>query len=150
MGAQGELGGPADAVHLSRRRFPQAARRCRRVRQGQRLHALPYAGLSMSEFQDWKQWLADNLDMSKDAMHIFVGLIIFLLVALLFRLSLRDWRPLAAVLFASIIGEIWDQLDLWRIGRALRFDLSVHDIVITTAWPFILFVLARKTRLLRR
>jgi hypothetical protein len=104
----------------------------------------------MGEFQAFKTWLVDYLDVSRDALHIFVGLAVFLLMALLFRLSLRDWRPLAAVLFAALAGEAWDLFESWRFDRAYRWDLGWHDVWMTLAWPAILFVLARWTRVLKR
>ena len=104
----------------------------------------------MSGFQLAKLWLVGQLGMAKDALHICIGLAVFLVVAALFRWPLRDVRPLAAVLLAAVAGEAWDLLDTWNAGQRLRWDRSWHDIWLTALWPAILFALARWTKLLRR
>lgn len=104
----------------------------------------------MSEFQQAKLWLADSVGLAKDALHIYVGLALFLLVAALFRLPLRDWRPLAAVFLAAAAGELWDLLDTAAAGQTLHWRRSWHDMWNTLFWPTMLFLLARHTRLLKR
>jgi hypothetical protein len=104
----------------------------------------------LSDFQLGKLWLVDQLGIAKDALHICVGLAVFLLAAALLRRPLRDWRPLALVLLAAIAGEVWDLFETWNAGERLRWDRSWHDVWLTALWPAILFVLARWTRLLRR
>ena len=104
----------------------------------------------MSEFQLSKLWLVDQLGIAKDALHVCIGLAVFLTAAALFRWPLRDVRPLAAVLLAALAGEVWDLLDSWNTGARLRWDKSWHDLWLTALWPAILFALARWTKLLRR
>lgn len=104
----------------------------------------------MSDFQLAKLWLVDLLGLTKDAVHVYFGLAVFLIAAAIFRLPLRDWRPLAAVLAAAIAGELWDLLDTHLAGDTLRWDKSWHDLWNTLFWPAVLFVLARYTKVLRR
>ena len=104
----------------------------------------------MSDFQLAKLWFAGSLGLAKDAVHVYVGLAVFLLVAAVFRLPLRDWRPLAAVFLAAVAGEVWDIFDTSRAGQRLRWDRSWHDIWNTMFWPAVLFALARFTRVLKR
>ena len=103
----------------------------------------------MSAFQETKMWFVVNLSLSKDALHISVGLAVFLIAAALFRSRLRDVRPLAAVLFVAVAGEAWDLTETWMAGEVLRWDMSWEDVWVTTLWPAILFALARWTKLLR-
>ena len=104
----------------------------------------------MSGFQQAKIWLADWAGLPKDALHIYVGLTVFLLAAALLRRPLRDWRPLAAVLLVALAGEAWDLIDTRRAGAAAAWARSWHDVWNTCFWPVVLFLLARYTRLLRR
>ena len=104
----------------------------------------------MSAFQDAKLWLVHTLGLSKDALHIYVGLIVFLFVAVVFRLKLSDWRPLAAVLLVAIAGEAWDIYDTERIGAPQVWAGNGHDIWNTLFWPAVLFLLARHTNVLDR
>ena len=104
----------------------------------------------MSDFQLGKLWLVDMLAMSKDALHIFVGLTVFLVSAALLRRPLRDWRPVLAVLLVALAGEGWDLLETWQAGQVLRWSRSGHDVFITCFWPVVLFAIARRTSLMRR
>lgn len=104
----------------------------------------------MSPFQSTKHWLVTAFGLPKDALHIYVGLGVFLAVAALFRLSLRDWRCLAAVLVVALAGETWDLSDSWADGETLQWGASWHDLWNTIFWPLILFGFARWTSVLRR
>lgn len=104
----------------------------------------------MSAFQSAKHWLVTAFGLPKDALHIYVGLAVFLLVAALFRLSLRDWRPLFAVLLVALAGEAWDLGDSWADGERLQWAMGWHDIWNTLFWPLVLFIVARWTNVLRR
>lgn len=104
----------------------------------------------MSAFQETKLWLVTSLGMPRDALHIYVGLIVFLGFAALFRLPLRDWRPLGAALFVALAGEVWDLIDQNRAGRPFYWARSWHDLWNTLLWPLVLHALARWTRVLKR
>ena len=104
----------------------------------------------MSPFQSAKVWLIELLGLSRDALHIYVGLTVFLLVALVFRLPLRDWRPLAAVFLVAVAGEIWDLFERLRPDQEPFWASNWHDIWNTMFWPLVLFILARMPKLLKR
>ena len=104
----------------------------------------------MSFFQDAKLVLVQATDLSKDALHVYVGLGVMLLVAILLRRPLRDWRPLAAVALAAVAGEIWDVIDTLSHGGTPRWSLNWKDVWNTMFWPTVLFLMARFTNVLRR
>jgi hypothetical protein len=104
----------------------------------------------MSPFQQAKIGLTHALGLPKDALHIYVGLTVFLAAAALLRRPLRDWRPLAAVLLAALAGEAWDLIDTYNAGAPMVWARNWHDIWNTCLWPAVLFLLARHTSLLRR
>jgi cell shape-determining protein MreD len=104
----------------------------------------------MSDFQLFKLQIVDALGLAKDAVHIYAGLAVFLGAALLFRRSLRDWLPFAAVLAAALLGELWDIYDSVAGNDPVRWDKSWHDVWNTILTPSLLFLLARYTRLLKR
>jgi len=104
----------------------------------------------VSVLQSVKLLAMDLTDLAKDALHIYVGMSVMLLVAIGFKRSLADWRPLAAVALASVAGEIWDVIDTFSHGRTPRWDANWKDIWNTMFWPTILFGLARFTRVLKR
>ncbi len=104
----------------------------------------------MSGFQSAKLELVHLFGLPKDALHIYIGLAIFLGTAMVFRRSLRSWLPIGCVLAAALVGEAWDHLDGWRYRQAYSLARSWHDLWNTLFWPAVLFLLARYTRLLRR
>ena len=59
----------------------------------------------MSPLQTVKYWLIQHFDLAKDALHIYVALLLFFGSALLFRWPVRSWKPWAIVLAAALIGE---------------------------------------------
>ena len=131
-----------------RRQLPQAARRRRRVRRGNRLHALQ--GQCVSTLQHAKLWLVGHTGLAKDALHIHVALILFFGVALVLGWKLSSWRPWLVVLAAALLCEAWDIRD--RIADGVRLNLwgDWHDIWNTMFWPTMILLLARHTRVLRR
>jgi len=104
----------------------------------------------MSVFQETKLLLIDTVGLSKDALHIYVGLIVFFGTALIFRLPLRDIRPWCAVLLAALLGEAWDIYDTAVIGAPQIYAGNWHDLWNTMFWPTAIVVLARFTAVAER
>ena len=87
--------------------------------------------------------------LSKDALHIYVGLGVSLLAAALFRRSIGTLRPWLAVLVVACGIECFDAFDDWVDLGHWRWKASLHDVVNTLFWPTVLTLLARYTRLLK-
>ena len=104
----------------------------------------------MTGFQAAKLQLVQLSGLSRDALHIYVGMAVFLGVVLIFRRPLRDPRPIAAVLLVAVGGELWDLIDRSRTAHPPAWDNSWHDLWNTLLWPSLLFLLARYTPVLRR
>ncbi|MCG2592892.1 hypothetical protein LZ009_08875 [Ramlibacter sp. XY19] len=83
--------------------------------------------------------------LSKDALHIYVGLAVFLVAAAASRRPVASWLPWIAVLAVALLGEAVDMRDdLLSIGH-WRWAASLHDVLNTVFWPTVLMVLARAT-----
>lgn len=104
----------------------------------------------MSAFQQTKLWLVGTLGLPKDALHIYVGLILFLGAAALFRKPLRSPLPILVVILAALAGELWDVIDTRAAHRQILWARNWHDVWNTCFWPFALYLFARFTRVLRR
>lgn len=90
-----------------------------------------------------KNQLSEILGITKDALHIHIGLAIFLGVALVFRRSLASWIPWLALLAFELVNEL---MDVFYVGEhGIGFDLgdSPKDIVNTMFWPTVVFLVAR-------
>ena len=104
----------------------------------------------MSSFQDFKILLVDSFGLSRDTLHVYVGLFIFFGTALIFKLPLRDIRPVLVVLLAACVGELWDIYDTERVGARQVYAGNWHDIWNTMFWPIVIMLLARFTGLAKR
>jgi len=87
--------------------------------------------------------------LSKDALHVYVGLGVWLLAAALFRRSITTLRPWLAVLLVACVIEGFDAFDNWVELGHWRWKASLHDVINTLFWPTVLALLARFTRLLK-
>ena len=94
--------------------------------------------------------LVQLLGLPKDALHIYVGLAVFLAAAALLRKPLGSGIPIAAVAAAALAGEAWDLIDTHAAGARPHWDRNWHDVWNTCFWPAVLFLLARYTGLLSR
>jgi hypothetical protein len=93
-----------------------------------------------------KTLLSETLGITKDALHIHIGLAIFLGVALVFRRSLASWLPWLVLLAFELANELMDVF-YWN-GRGIGFDLgdSPKDVVNTMFWPTVVLLVARWLR----
>jgi len=102
--------------------------------------------VSTSAFQAAKLELVSFLGLSKDALHVHVGLLVFVMALVISKKPLRSIAPLAVVFLAASLGEALDARDdiadlgYWRVAA------SAHDILNTVFWPTAFVALARYTR----
>jgi len=106
-------------------------------------------GMAMSTFQSFKHELVHVAALSKDALHIYVGLAVFLLVVAVHRRGLRSGLAPLAVFVVALIGELLDLRDEMRHHEALKWGASLHDIANTCFWPLLLWLLGRYTRIVK-
>lgn len=105
--------------------------------------------METSTFQSIKLSLVSASGLSKDALHIYIGMGVFVLSAVLFRKSIGSWLPIGFVLLAAILGEALDLRDNLGSLGAWRWKASVHDLINTSFWPVVLFGLSRFTKIFR-
>src|SRR5687768_14023418 len=86
--------------------------------------------------------------LTRDALHIHLGLAAMLLAALLFRRSLRSLLPWFVAFAACVLVEAADLRDDIASYGYLRWRHSVHDLVNSMIWPTVLLLVARFTRVL--
>ena len=104
--------------------------------------------MEATALQSFKLAILAATSLSRDALHIHVGLAVMLLTALLFRRTLRSPLPWLAALVACLLVEAVDlHDDLASLGR-LRWKASAHDLVNTMLWPTVLLLAARFSRVL--
>lgn len=103
-----------------------------------------------SALQTAKLWLIDGTGLAKDALHVHIGLIVYLGSALVLRWRLRSWKPWLAALAVALLGEAWDIFDRLTLGRPAAPRAHWHDIWNTMLWPSAMLLLARFTPVFSR
>lgn len=99
--------------------------------------------MTSSTYQSIKLTILEVLDLSKDAIHMHIGLAVFLAAVILWRRGRLDYWSLLPVIFVAVAMECLDLRDDMRSLGYMRWSASVHDIVNTTLWP-ILAVMSSK------
>lgn len=96
-----------------------------------------------------KSLLSEVAGLSRDALHVHLGLLAMLGAMLIFRRPAGSPIPWLCVLALELLNEA---MDLYWGRQGLRQGLiaSAQDIINTMLWPTVILLLARYTRLLRR
>lgn len=95
--------------------------------------------------QSFKLAIVSATGLSKDALHIYVGITIFLVARLALRKYANMILPAAVVVAAACIGELLDMRDDINSLGYWRWRASLHDVVNTAFWPFVLSIFMRRT-----
>ena len=99
--------------------------------------------METSAVQSLKLALVQAVGLSKDALHIYAGLIVFFVVIIPLRNRSASPWPLIAVMIVAIIGELVDMRDDINSLGAWRWRASIHDVLNTAFWPFVITLLVR-------
>ncbi len=97
----------------------------------------------MSPLQQTKLAIVEHVHLAKDALHIYVALMVFFGSCLLLKWKAGQWKPWLAVLVAALIGEAWDIRDSLIYGTPIEFWENWHDVWNTMLVPTILMLAAR-------
>lgn len=97
----------------------------------------------LSTFQELKIYVVNFTELSRDALYIYAGLVLFFIVAFFHHRQLKSKWAILAVLIVAIAAELFDaRNDLikhgyWRVGA------SMHDMINTIFWPLLIWLMAR-------
>ncbi|MFT5580593.1 MAG: hypothetical protein ACI9WS_003360 [Paraglaciecola psychrophila] len=99
--------------------------------------------MDTSHYQMAKIHIMNFLPLSKDAVHIYVGLIVFLGAVILWKKGRMLPACLIPVLAIACGMEVFDLIDDWRAFGYPRWSASIHDIVNTVFWPVAIVALVK-------
>ena len=89
-------------------------------------------------FGGLKVTLVDTLGLSRDALHIHVGLILYFLLRVLFR---RNSVWVLAIVFALVLmAEVADIYLIYQSSGVVVWSASLHDILNTMVWPVCIYL----------
>lgn len=94
-------------------------------------------------YQQLKIWILDIVELSQDAMHMHVGLVVFFLTLIFWRRRRTDWILLLPVALAAAGMEVLDLYDDYVTTGDLNRRESLHDFLNTIAWPVAIYLLLR-------
>lgn len=104
------------------------------------------------EFYILKTNIVDLTGLERDALHIYIGIMVYVAVIALLRRYIRPSKAaviaLIMVTVVTLIGEYLDLRQQVDFGLEMRFGDSIHDIINTCFWPYALYALGRWTTLL--
>lgn len=104
----------------------------------------------MQWLYDFKLVAVDLTGLAKDALHIYVALVVYAASCVLFGWKAWQWRTLVPVLLVALANEANDILFNLEIEKDPYFWSSVHDMVNTMLLPVLLMALARWTGIFRQ
>lgn len=104
----------------------------------------------MNPFQQSKFYLVEHLHLARDALHIYVALIVLFGSCILFGWKVHQWKPWLLVLLAAVVGEVLDIREMPGPFESAIGRENVKDILNTMAVPTILLIAARYTKLFTR
>lgn len=104
-----------------------------------------------SVFQDIKTHIVSFTGLERDALHIYVGIGVFLITSLLFKNHRYRWLiALFTVITAASMGEVLDRHDQLIINKHWYWQGSVHDIVNTCFFPTLFTLMLTFTHFFER
>lgn len=97
----------------------------------------------MMTWYDAKMFIEHASVVSSDALHVLVGVLVWIAIAMLLRRPVSTWRPWLILLALALFNEA---VDLWVERwpyRSMQYGESAKDIALTMFLPGVLLVLAR-------
>ncbi len=95
-------------------------------------------------------WLVQTLHLAKDALHVYVALLVFFGACALFRWKAWQWKPWLCVLAAALAGEALDIRDSLAFDTGVDLGGSFKDLWNTLLVPTLLVLLARCSKVFLR
>lgn len=99
-----------------------------------------------SPYQQLKNEILSAVGLSKDAVHVYIGVGCFLLSILVLRFAPTAYRSLILGLVVSLAMEAMDLRDNFRYRETTRVMASLHDLLNTNLLPFLVLVSLRLRR----
>ena len=88
-------------------------------------------------FVEMKEALLGSFGLSNDAMHVHVGLALYLAMLLALRGRGGLWLPIVLLVTMSLVAEVFDILYLMSVKSPFYPMESVRDVGSTLAWPLV-------------
>ena len=94
-------------------------------------------------WQDTKTALVDHANLSRDALHVYIALMIYLGSCWLFKWHPRSWKPWLLVLLFQTVNEVFDMRVSFEDDGVIWVWGNIKDMVNTMVAPTMLLFAAR-------
>lgn len=92
-------------------------------------------------------FVVEHLGLAKDALHIYVALLVFFGSCVVFKWKAAWWKPWALVLGTALLGEAWDLRDSLIYDTPVKLWANWKDLWNTMLVPTLLMLFARYSRI---
>lgn len=90
-----------------------------------------------------KTWLLNTTGLSQDALHTYLGFVVFFGASLLLRKPPSDWWPWIILMVFGIAKEGWDVIYDTRVQGQWSGFKSAVDFLSTVFWPTVIMFMVR-------
>lgn len=97
----------------------------------------------MNWFEANKVYMVQYSGLSRDALHVHIGIALYFALVFLLRRQAGSWVPALVVLGLCLLGEVFDIIHVIELGQHQKPFENLHDIANTMAWPVIFTLFAR-------
>ena len=94
-------------------------------------------------YQNFKPFILALLSLSRDAVHIHVGFIVYLMTAVIRRSPFVDWKNLIPCILLSLCMELMDVWADMTHSRRILYSAYAHDLINTNLIPIVLYFFSR-------
>jgi hypothetical protein len=101
----------------------------------------------LTQYQEFKLIVVNLTGLSKDAIHIYVGLFSFFATVTILKKVKVDSSTLIPVFIIALLMEAVDLIGNYQTMDSMYWDNSIHDLVNTLFWPMAIVLLARFKKL---
>ncbi|MBU3003244.1 hypothetical protein [Paraglaciecola arctica] len=102
--------------------------------------------METSSFQTLKLQIVELLSLSKDAIHIHIGMSVFILAVVVWGKGKITFKCLIPLCIVALGLEVMDLTDDFNSVGYLRWANSLHDFINTVLWPVIIVVLNKQLK----
>lgn len=91
-----------------------------------------------------KLFVEHSITFSFDVLHVFAGVIVLLVAAVLLRKAVSSWWPWSVVLVITLVNELLDlRIEEWP-QASMQYGEAMKDLLLTMFLPTVLLVTSRK------
>ena len=98
---------------------------------------------AMTSWKQGKLFVEHSLSLTNDSLHVIVGVLAWLVLALLLRRPLSSWRPWLALVVLLLLNEVVDRWTERWPNPGHQYGEAAKDLLLTMIVPTVLLFAVR-------